>query len=288
MSVDGLFHVVRIFEDAEVTHVEGAIDPVRDLQIISDELRFKDIERCAGLVDEKEGKIRRSGGKTPKEDRVELELLQKVLNQLKNDQKPVRCGDWTNSEVEVLNRHLFLTAKPVVYLVNMSEEEYIKKKSKWLAKIKAWVDEADGGVIIPFSAGLEAKLVELDQSSGPPAVEEYLKEKGTTSGLTKIIKSGFSTLNLIYFFTAGTDEVKCWTIRQGTLAPQAAGTIHTDFEKGFICAEIMTFEDFKEFKSETAVKAAGKYKQKGREYVVLDGDIIFFKFNAPSQGGKKK
>jgi len=127
-----------------------------------------------------------------------------------------------------------------------------------------------------------------NKNSGPTAAEDYLKTIGTTSALAKIVKFGYTTLQLIYFFTAGSDEVKCWNIRKGTLAPQAAGTIHTDFEKGFICAEIMKYEDFKEHGSENAVKAAGKYKQKGRDYVVEDGDIIFFKFNAPSQGGKKK
>jgi len=165
-----------------------------------------------------------------------------------------------------------------------------KKKNKWLGKIKAWVDSTDGGgVIIPFSAALESKVVELEMGEGGmAAAEKYLAEMGTTSMLTKMVKTGFQALNLLYFFTAGPDEVRCWTIRKGSLAPQAAGTIHTDFEKGFICAEIMKYEHYKENGSEVAVKAAGKYMQKGREYEVEDGDIIFFKFNAPSQGGKKK
>jgi len=287
-AVDGLFHVIRVFEDEEVTHVEGNVDPVRDLEIISDELRLKDIERLNAIIDDLEAKVRRAGTKVPKDQRLELDCLRKGLEFLEKEKKAIRCCDWSNQEIEYLNRHLLLTAKPVIYLVNMTEEDYIKKKNKWLPKIKAWIDSIDGGMLIPFTAGLEAKIVDLEQSQGPEAVEKYLKDVGATSALPKIVKAGYSTLQLIYFFTAGEDEVKCWNIRKGTLAPQAAGTIHTDFEKGFICAEIMKYDEFKELGSELAVKAAGKYKQKGRDYVVEDGDIIFFKFNAPSQGGKKK
>jgi obg-like ATPase 1 len=286
-AVDGLFHVIRVFEDDDVTHVEGSVDPVRDLQIISDELRYKDIERLKQIVDEQESKLKRAGSKAPKEQKFEFDTLSKVLLFLTEVQKPVRCGDWTGKEVEILNSHLLLTSKPIIYLVNMTEEGYINKKNKWLPKIKQWIDSQDGGQLIPFSASLESKIVELETQS-PEAATNYMKERGiSSSALPKIIKTGFSALQLIYFFTAGEDEVKCWTIRKGALAPQAAGTIHTDFEKGFICAEIMNFGDFKELGSESAVKAAGKYKQKGREYVVEDGDIIFFKFNTPSQPKKK-
>eukprot|EP01101_Sappina_pedata_P000630 TRINITY_DN10829_c0_g1_i1.p1 TRINITY_DN10829_c0_g1~~TRINITY_DN10829_c0_g1_i1.p1 ORF type:complete len:403 (+),score=244.19 TRINITY_DN10829_c0_g1_i1:49-1257(+) len=288
-AVDGLFHVVRVFEDVEVTHVEGNIDPVRDLQIISDELRFKDIARVKDLVKDLAGKVQRAGYKAPKDMTIELETLQKVEKILEVDQKPVRSGTWSTVEIEALNRHFFLTSKPVIYLINMSEADYISKKNRWLMKIKTWVDANDAGaVMIPMSVALESTLTDLANNQGLAARDAYLKEKNLTSNLAKIITTGFKALNLVYFFTAGEDEVKCWTIRQGSLAPQAAGQIHTDFEKGFICAEIMKFDDLKEHKSELAVKAAGKFKQKGRDYVVEDGDIILFKFNAPSQGGKKK
>jgi len=176
--------------------------------------------------------------------------------------------------VEVLNTHQFLTAKPVVYLINMSEKDYIKKGNKWLAKIKAWVDMHGAEPIVPFCGSLEAKLVDLGEQES----KKYLEEIKTVSGIPKIIKTGYHSLELIHFFTCGTDEVKCWTIRKGTKAPQAAGVIHTDFEKGFICAEVMKYDDYKELKSEPAVKAAGKMKQEGKNYVVQDGDIIFFKF----------
>jgi obg-like ATPase 1 len=281
--------VVRVFEDKDVTHVEGDVDPVRDLEIISDELRFKDIDKLEKDIHEMEGKVKRAGAKGPKELKNEYDVLIKAMEFVKEQKRPIRCCSWTNIEIEFLNKYLFLTAKPLIYLVNMTEEDYKKKKNKWLAKIKAWIDENDeGALLIPFSANLEEKLVSLEAEKGHDAALEYQKQNEIQTALPKIVKQGFSNLQLIYFFTAGADEVKCWNIRKGTMTPQAAGTIHTDFEKGFICAEIMKFEDLKELGSEGAVKAAGKYKQKGRDYVVEDGEIIFFKFNAPTSGGKKK
>lgn len=277
-AVDGLFHMCRAFSDADVTHVEGEVDPIRDLDIIFNELRLKDLERLERLLPDAELKVTRAGNKCPKELKVARDTLLKGKECLEVQEKPLRTIDWTNAEVEVLNQHLFLTAKPAVFLVNLSEKDYVRRKNKWLGKIKEWVDSHSGELIIPFSASLESKLVDLEANEGKEAAEAYLKEVGTTSALNKIVKTGYRGLRLIYFFTAGPDEVKCWTIRSGTLAPQAAGTIHTDFEKGFVCAEVMKYDDYKEHGSETAVKAAGKYKQQGKTYRVVDGDIIFFKF----------
>lgn len=277
-AVDGIFHMCRAFSDAEVTHVEGEVNPVRDLEIIFDELRLKDIERLDKLLPDAELKVTRAGNKCPKELKVNRDTLVKAKDCLEEKRKPLRTIDWTNAEVEVLNTHLFLTAKPAIFLVNLSEKDYVRKKNKWLAKIKEWVDAHSGELIIPFSAALEEKVMELEINEGKEASDAYLKELGVSSALPKVVKTGYKGLRLIYFFTAGHDEVKCWTIRSGTLAPGAAGTIHTDFEKGFVCAEVMKFTDFKEHGNETAVKAAGKYKQQGKLYRVEDGDIIFFKF----------
>lgn len=277
-AVDGVFHVCRAFSDADVTHVEGEVDPIRDLDTIFNELRIKDLERLERLVTDAEQKVTRAGNKCPKDLLVARDTLVKAQKWLDEEQKPLRVAQWGNAEIEVLNQHLFLTAKPGVFLVNLSERDYVRKKNKWLARIKEWVDNHSGEPIIPFSAKLEEKLVDLDANQGPTAVQDYLKELGTSSALDKIVKIGYKSLRLIYFFTAGHDEVKCWTIRDGTLAPQAAGTIHTDMEKGFVCAEVMSFEDFKEHGSEGAVKSAGKYKQQGKTYRVLDGDIMYFKF----------
>jgi obg-like ATPase 1 len=278
-AVDGLFHVCRAFSDEEVIHVEGEVDPVRDLEIIFNELRLKDLDRLSKLLPEAEAKVARAGNKCPAELRVAMDTLKKAQHRLEVENKPIRTADWTNPEADVLNQHLFLTAKPSIYLINLSEKDYARKKNKWLAKVKEWIEAHSGELLIPFSASLEAKIVEMATEDSPNAADAYLKELGAQSALDKIVKMGYKGLRLIHFFTAGHDEVKCWTIRRGTTAPGAAGTIHTDFERGFICAEVMKFEEYKELGSEAAVKAAGKYKQQGKLYVVEDGDIIFFKFN---------
>lgn len=277
-AVDGLFQVCRAFSDSDVTHVEGEVDPVRDLEIIFNELRLKDLERLEKLVADAEQKVVRAGNNCPKDLKEARDTLVKAKDWLENERKPLRVREWSNAEVDVLNEHLFLTAKPCIFLVNLSEKDYMRRKNKWLGKIKEWVDNHSKELIIPFSAKLEEKLLDLEANEGKDARDAYLSEVGTTSALGKIVQSGYKSLRLIYFFTAGEDEVKCWTIRDGTLAPQAAGTIHTDFERGFVCAEVIRFEDFKEYGSENAVKAAGKFKQQGKNYRVCDGDIIFFKF----------
>ncbi|KAE8290085.1 Obg-like ATPase 1 [Larimichthys crocea] len=172
----------------------------------------------------------------------------------------------------------------MIYLVNLSEKDYIRKRNKWLAKIKEWVDAHDPGAqVIPVSGAVESKLFDMEEEER----NKFCEENKTQSVLTKIIKTGYAALQLEYFFTAGPDEVRAWTVRKGSKAPQAAGKIHTDFEKGFIMAEVMKYTDFKEEGSESAAKAAGKYRQQGRNYVVEDGDIIFFKFNTPNAPKKK-
>ncbi|RUS81472.1 hypothetical protein EGW08_010770 [Elysia chlorotica] len=283
-ACDALFHVVRAFSDEEIVHVEGDVDPSRDLDIIHNEIRLKDVEYLKKQIDPLERSVVRGGGDKKKKE--EYDVLKKVMEILESD-KWVRTGTWDAKEIEVLNQHLFLTSKPVIYLVNLSEKDYIRRKNKWLMKIKEWIDTNDSGAqVILFSGALESKLLDL---ASDEEREAMLKELGCTSALEKIIVNGYKALNLVYFFTSGKDEVKAWTIQVGTKAPQAAGRIHTDFEKGFIMAEVMAYDDFFEHKSENEVKAHGKYKQKGRDYVVQDGDIILFKFNAGAGlSGKKK
>ncbi|XP_071822664.1 obg-like ATPase 1 [Apostichopus japonicus] len=274
-ACDALFHLMRAFTDGDVTHVEGEVDPVRDLDIIFDELRLKDINYLEKQINDIEKKVVRGGDKKVK---PEFDFLQRIHKYLTEEKKPLRHQEYNAVEIEVLNKHLLITAKPIIYLVNLSEKAYIKKKNKWLPKIKEWVDANDpGSMIIPFSASLELKLFEMETDEER---KKYLEEASTVSNLDKIITNGFKALYLEYFFTSGEDEVKAWTIQKGTKAPQAAGRIHTDFEKGFIMAEVMKFDDFKELGSEGAVKSAGKYRQQGRNYTVEDGDIILFKFNA--------
>jgi obg-like ATPase 1 len=277
-AVDGIFHVCRGFEDPEVTHVEDRVDPVEDLEIIHGELRKKDIERVGKLKEGIQGKTKSGLNKEQKE---ELAIAEKVLEYLESG-KDIRFGDWNNRETEWLNTNPLITSKPVVYLVNLNEDKFIKKKSKWLPKIFEWVKEHGGEPIIPFSGTFEAKLVEMPDDER----DKFCKEAGATSALDKIVTTGFRAIQLIYFFTAGPDEVKCWQIRKGAKAPQAAGAIHTDFERGFICAEVMSYADLFELKTEQAAKAAGKYRQEGKNYIVQDGDVIFFKFNVTSTGKK--
>jgi len=274
-ACDAIFQMLRAFDDEDVTHVDGSIDPIRDLRTILNELRLKDVEYFKARFNDMEKKCIRGGDKHFAE---EFKIVTKVLKIVEEDEKHLRfIKDWNATEIEVLNRHLPLTAKPMVYLVNLSEKDFIRKKNKWLIKIKQWIDENDPGAqLIPFSGSFETKAIEMEAEE----FEKYCEEVKVQSVLPKIIKSGFSILQLQYFFTAGKDEVKAWTIQKGTRAPGAAGKIHTDFEKGFIMAEVMKFEDFKEHGSENAVKAVGKYRQEGKLYVVCDGDIIFFKFNA--------
>ncbi|KAI0297305.1 P-loop containing nucleoside triphosphate hydrolase protein [Multifurca ochricompacta] len=268
-AVDGIFQVVRAFDDAEVIHVEGDVDPIRDMEIIQNELRLKDIEWVQKQLDGLK-KTNRSLGSTSLADKAkkeEIATVEKVLKCLNEDKKDVRKGDWTNKEIDVVNGLALLTAKPVTYLVNLSEKDYIRKKNKWLPRIKAWIDANNpGDPLIPFSVALEERLALL------PAEEKAEEEKniGATSALGKITQAGYTSLDLIRYFTCGPDEVRAWTIRKGTKAPQAAGN-------KFICGEIMSYADLHEQGSEPAVKAAGKLRQQGKPYEMVDGDIAYWK-----------
>merc|ERR1712203_826410 len=240
----------------------------RDSDIINEELRLKDEEYFEKIYDDVERKYVRGGDKALK---AEYEILTKLKKMLLEDKKHLRFGDWNQADIEVLNKHLFITSKPMLYLVNLSEKDFMRKKNKWLPKIKEYVDKNDpGAMIIPFSGAFEQKLMDLETEEEKKA---YLEETKCTSILDKIIVQGYKALQLQYFFTAGPDEVKAWTIQKGFKAPQAAGKIHTDFEKGFIMAEVMKFDE---------------YKEQGKNYVVMDGDIIFFKFNAGAGLTSKK
>ena len=257
-ACDAMFHLCRTFEDPDITHVEGDVDPVRDLDIINEELRLKDIEGFDKVYDEVERKFCRGGDKTFKN---EYEILCKIKKILIEEKKHLRFGDWNQNDIEVLNKHLFITAKPMIYLVNLSEKDFIRKKNKWLPKIKEYVDKNDpGATIIPISGAFEQKLMEMESEEDQKA---YIEETKCTSSLNKIVVQGYKALQLQYFFTAGPDEVKAWTIQKGSKAPQAAGRIHTDFEKGFIMAEVMKFDEYKEHGSEAGVKSAGGYRQQG-------------------------
>ena len=266
-QVDGIFHLVRAFDDPEVMHTEGEVDPVRDMAVISNELVQKDLEIVKRKITDNKKIIARNSTEQLKR---EITLMEKI-EELLIAGKWVKDQEWTHVEIDIINNNYLFTAKPVVYLVNISAKNFITKKNKWLPKIKEWIDTNCPGKMLPFSVEYEQQL-----KNG---------EAEGQSMLGKIVSTGYESLQLIHFFTSGEDEVRCWTIRKETLAPKAAGTIHNDFEKGFICAEVMSYDDFIEFGGEVGVKNAGKYKQEGKFYKVKDGDIIFFKFNSP-KGGK--
>ncbi|KAL0468619.1 P-loop containing nucleoside triphosphate hydrolase protein [Neurospora intermedia] len=278
-AVDAIFQVVRAFDDAEIIHVEGDVNPTRDLDIISEELRLKDIEFVEKALENQKKKTRQGGQSLQmKQWKEEEATIEKILAHLK-DGKEVRKGTWGPKEIEVINPLFLLTAKPVVYLVNLSERDYIRKKNKHLPAIAAWINEhAKGDPIIPLSVSFEERLTRFETEA--EAAEEC-KKVGAESALPKIIIQMRKALNLGSFFTTGPDEVRQWTIRNGTKAPQAAGVIHTDFEKTFIQAVVYNYNVLRELGGDEAeVKAKGKVMTKGKDYVVEDGDIILFKAGA--------
>lgn len=270
-ATDALFHVTRAFSDGDVTHVEGNVDPVRDLQIINDELRFKDLQIINNLIESKRKNVDRGVG--GKEAKIQFDIWCLAQAHLKSG-KHIRFGkNWNTKEVTELNKLQFLTAKPQLVLVNLSAKGFKTQRSNQLPLIAKYLKENGNSPMIPFSVAFEQQAI----STGSAGTQ-----------MPRIIKSGYKALRLQNFFTTGHDEVKAWTFRKGLLAPQCAGIIHTDFEKGFICAEIYKFKDLKKNKlDEKAVKAAGLCRTQGRTYVMQDGDIVFFKFNAPKTKKKK-
>ncbi|KAI9468671.1 GTP-binding protein YchF [Zychaea mexicana] len=271
-SVDAIYHLVRAFDNDDVTHVEDTVDPVRDLEIIQDELRLKDEEMLERYLTDYSRAAKFPDKKHMKEH---LEVIEKVANFVSKS-SDVRKGEWTASEVNVINSLHLLTAKPMIYLCNISENDYLQgAKNPWLPKIQDWVDKNNkGDLIVPLSVALESKLL---NDMLPDEANEYLAEHGVESQLPQLILAGYKSLQLIHYFTAGPDEVRAWTVRNTSKAPQAAGVIHTDFERGFISAEVMKYADLREAGSEADVRAAGKYMAKGKDYEVEDGDIMYFK-----------
>ncbi|EGU76565.1 hypothetical protein FOXB_12939 [Fusarium oxysporum f. sp. conglutinans Fo5176] len=289
-AVDAIFQVVRCFDDAEIIHIEGDVNPTRDLDIISEELRLKDIEFVEKALENQKKKTRMGGQSLEqKKAKQEQETIEKILDWL-NQGKDVRKGTWGPKEkrmrtltdiliqIEVINPLFLLTAKPVVYLVNLSEKDFIRKKNKHLPKIVEWINEnAKGDPLIPVSVSYESRLTQFETEA---EAKEEQKNVGADSVLPKVILQMRKTLQLGSFFTVGPDEVRQWTIRTGTKAPQAAGVIHTDFEKTFIQALVFNYNTLKELGDESEVKAKGKIMTKGKEYVVEDGDILHIKAGA--------
>jgi obg-like ATPase 1 len=291
-AVDGIFHMVRAFDNKEVTHVDDSIDPVRDMETITGELCKKDLAYVKQQREAREKDVKKNP--TMKLPPLFFSVMDKVEEMLENSQ-PLRKGcEWTAPEVEKINELIpgCITLKPMVYLVNISKKSFTMGGNRFLVKIKEWVESHGGGLILPISIEFEEELATLQKNGdvdGEKALLETLKGRGSV--LPRVVKCGYKQLQLMYYFTAGEKEVRCWTVAQGATAPQAAGVIHTDFETGFIKLECCSYDDFMETnkgeKSMANVKAAGKYRQEGKNYIVQDGDICHFLFNKAT-GGKKK
>ncbi|UWG97247.1 redox-regulated ATPase YchF [Dehalobacter sp. DCM] len=270
-EVDAIVHVVRCFEDDNVVHVEGKIDPERDIDTIRMELILADMEIVSRRQVKLIGMIK-SGDKKAK---VEADVLEKLIG--KFDQGiPANMAGLDQDERDLLKTISLLTMKPVIYAANVSEDEASKgENNPYVQKVKEIAD-AEGAEVIPICAKIESEIAELDDEEK----ELFMQELGLNqSGLDRLIQSAFRLLGLMTFFTAGPKEVKAWTIRQETRAPQAAGTIHTDFEKGFIRAEVVKYEHFMENGGLNGAKEKGLFRLEGKDYIVQDGDIMHFRFN---------
>ena len=268
-EVDAIFHVVRCFEDPDVVHSSGKVDPIDDIGIINTELCLKDMETLTKRTD-KTGKLARSGDK---ESSAQMEVFEKVKKGLE-DGIPVRLLNLTKEEKEKIKELSLLTSKPVLYCCNVSDTD-LPEGGELVSKVKEYAAKENSGVAV-ISAKIEAEIVELTEEEK----KEYLKSFNLKeSGLDHMAREGYKLLELITFLTGGPTEVRAWTVHKGATAPQAAGVIHSDFERGFIRAETMKFEDLDKLGSEPAVKEKGSYRTEGKEYIIQDGDVVFFRFN---------
>ncbi|MEM9884833.1 MAG: redox-regulated ATPase YchF [Bacteroidota bacterium] len=269
-EVDAIVHVVRCFEDGNVVHVDGNVDPVRDKEVIDTELLLKDLE----TVEKRMEKYKKQAKSGKKEDQKMLLVCEKIKSHLEQ-MNPARSLALEGEADDLLKDFYLLTAKPILYVCNVDEDS-VQTGNAHTEKFKAAVADEKAEVIY-ISAGIEADIAQLD------TIEErleFLEEMGLSEpGVNRLIRACYQLLNLITYFTAGEKEVRAWTIREGWKAPQAAGVIHTDFEKGFIRAEVIKYNEYVALGSEQAVKEAGKMGVEGKEYVVEDGDVMHFRFN---------
>ena len=269
-EVDAIVEVVRCFDDDNITHVTGNVDPLRDVSIIELELILADLEVVENRLDRIGRKAKLSNDK---EAKAEVLVLEKVRDCLLSN-KSIRTMELSEDEIGILKPFNFLTIKPIIYVANVSEDE-ISSSNKYVKILEEFASK-EGSLVIVICAKIEAELSELSEDERM----EFLLELGIEeSGLDKLIKSGYSLLGLETFLTAGPDEVRAWTFKKGMKAPQCAGIIHTDFMKGFIKAEVMSFSDLEKYGSEAKVKEAGKLRLEGKDYVMQDGDICYFRFN---------
>lgn len=267
-ETEAIGHVVRCFENENIVHVAGKIDPAEDIEIINTELALADLEACERAMTRLQKRAK--GG--DKDAKFELEILEKCLPHLEQGKKLLLL-DLSKEELDAVKYLSFLTLKPTMYIANVNEDGF--ENNPYLEKVKAIAAE-EKSVVVPVCAAIEAELAELDDADR----DEFMQDLGLTEpGLNRVIRAGYSLLNLQTYFTAGVKEVRAWTISVGDTAPQAAGKIHTDFEKGFIRAQTIAFDDFIKYGGEQGAKEAGKMRSEGKDYIVQDGDIMNFLFN---------
>jgi GTP-binding protein YchF len=270
-EVDAIVQVVRCFEDPDIIHTMGSVDPVRDIEVITTELVLSDLE----AVGKRMTKTQKNAKAGDKEAIIELALLNKLEPHL-NAGKTANTLPASPEEVAMMKLFQLLTAKPVLFACNVAESDLAAaEQNPFVQKVAEYVRTHHDAAYVPISARIEAELIDL----APEEAKAFLKDLGVDdSGVSALIKGTYALLGLMTYFTAGEKEVRCWTIKQGWKAPQAAGVIHTDFEKGFIKAEIVSYEELVRLGSVAAARDAGKYRLEGKEYVFKDGDVALFRF----------
>jgi len=270
-EVDAIVEVVRCFESKDIIHVEGSVNPKRDVEIINYELILSDLEIVEGRLSRIEKKAVTSNDK---DALYEVALLKKAKDALSNGTM-LRLVDFDLKESKLLKTYNLITNKPFIYLANVSEDDLLNEESKYVKELRS-IAASENSSVVMMCAKIESELYDLDEESKI----EFLKDLGiSNSGLDQLIHATYHILGLKTFFTVGKDEVRAWTFKDGMKAPECAGIIHTDFEKGFIKAEIMSYDDLIEYGSELKVKEAGKTRLEGKEYLMQDGDICYFRFN---------
>jgi ribosome-binding ATPase len=273
-QVDAVLHVLRCFEDDNVTHVEGGVDPVRDREVVVTELCLKDLDTVEKRR-ERSQRNAKSGGKAGEEAKAELELLDRVKARL-DEGKPVSAHGLSAEDKERLRELFLLTDKPVLYVANIGEKEIGREEENRHVRAVKEMAAREGAQVVVLAAAMEAEIQQLPEEERPGFLESVgLKEPG----LHKVVRAGYKLLGLITYFTVGEQECRAWTIHVGDKAPQAAGVIHSDFERGFIKAEVLRWEDLLKYGSEAAVREKGLLRMEGKEYVVQDGDCMHFRFN---------
>ena len=270
-EVDAIVEVVRCFENKEIIHVENSVDPIRDIEIINLELIIADLEIASTRL----SKVLKKAQSTKDKDSLkEVEVLTKIKESLEKN-IPVRRIELDSDELDVIKSFHFLTSKPIIYMANISEEDLLNDGNIYVSKVRDYA-KMENAKVIPVCAKMESELAELTEDEKIV----FLNDLGIAeSGLDRLIKATYDLLGLATYFTAGSDECRAWTFKKGMKAPACAGIIHSDFERGFIRAEIMSYTDLEKLGSERSVREAGKMRLEGKEYVMQDGDICHFRFN---------